>query len=377
MAETRTVRGMSTVVNRDPAGLSRVSPPLAGNDSGQDPDAARRFLVESRLTAPVRRIWSGLATCLMYHRVCAESSMPEGGFWPNRELFVRESELDSQMRYLAANFNCLSLPDAIRLLRERKLPRNSVVVTFDDGYPDNLTVALPILKTYGIPATVYIATGTVDHSVAAWWYELERIIRRANWLRFEWNGTTRAIPIPDLDRKRECFVSLSRMMRSMNPVDQSRFLRRLCDHPGEWSSRVIDVIDRSQVRTLAREPLITIGAHTHNHPVLSSLTDNQLRVELSSSRRLLEEWTDRAIVHLAYPFGGRKEAGRREFRAARELGFESATTTRLGHLHAFHSTRLFALPRIPVGFGDTMTRFRWKVSGLESLTRRPFGRIAL
>lgn len=368
---------MSTVVNRDPAGLAGVSPPAAGNDAGQDSDAVRRFLVESRLTAPVRRLWSGLATCLMYHRVCAESSTPDGGFWPNRELFVRESEFDSQMRYLAVNYNCLSLPDAIRSLRKRKLPRKSVVVTFDDGYPDNLTVALPVLKTYGIPATVYITTGTVDHSVAAWWYELERIIRRANWLRFEWNGSPRSIPIPDLYGKRECFSRLSRMMRLMNPVDQSRFLRRLCPQPGEWPSRSADVLDRSQVRKLARESLITIGAHTHNHPVLSALTDNQLRVELASSRRLLEEWTDSAIVHLAYPFGSKNEAGRREFRAARDLGFESAMTTRLGHLHTFHSTRLFALPRIPVGFGDTMTRFRWKISGLESLMRRPFGRIAL
>jgi peptidoglycan/xylan/chitin deacetylase (PgdA/CDA1 family) len=336
----------------------------------------RRLLSESSLTAPLRRVWAGLGTCLMYHRLCTDDFIPEGRFWPNRELVVREGEFDRQMAYLARNHNCLSLPDAVRLLRSGRLPKRSVIVTFDDGYLDNLTLALPILKAHGVPATIYITTGMVENTTTPWWYELEQIIRRQDHLEFEWNGRPRSEKIIDSRRKRDCYERINRMMKSMNPADQRRLLERLSNDAGRRLQGGWEVLDRGQVRHLAKEPLITIGAHTHRHPVLSSLPPGQLRVELQGSRRLLEEWTGTPVTHLAYPFGGRQQAGSREFHAAEELGFESATTTRLGHLHAFHARRLFTLPRIAIGHDDTMTRFRWKLSGLECVVRRPFSPLA-
>lgn len=348
----------------------KVEPPEARWDS------LRRLLVDSALASPLRRIWSGHGTCLMYHRLCTDVFVPEGSFWPNRQLMVRESEFDRQIAYLARNYNCLSLPDAVRLLRKGRLPRRSVIVTFDDGYLDNLTLALPILKNYGVPATIYITTGMVENTISAWWYELEQIIRSHDWLQFEWNGRQVKQRINNLGRKCECYARLNRIMKLMTPNDQGRFLMRLqCDAGRPLDNGSGAILDRSQVRQLAKEPLVTIGAHTHRHAVLSSLTLRQLRIELQGSRRLLEEWTGKPVTHLAYPFGGREQAGRREFEMAKELGFESATTTRAGHLHPRHMANPFALPRLAIGYDDTMTRFRWKLSGLDCMIRRPLSRL--
>lgn len=360
------------------SGTGFVDPALSGREAARESrrDALRRLLADSALTAPLRRAWSGLGTCLMYHRLCSDDFEPDGRFWPNRELVVRESEFDRQMNHLARNYNCLSLPDAVRMLRKGRLSKGSVIVTFDDGYLDNLTLALPILKTHGVPATIYVTTGMVENTTTPWWYELEQIIRHRDRLEFEWNGRPQSTKIVDPRRKRECYARLNRMMKRMNPVDQRVLLERLRDAEGKRLQYGGEVLDRSQVRQLAKEPLITIGAHTHRHPVLSSLSEKLLRLELQESRQLLEEWTGRPVTHLAYPFGGRRQAGRREFRAAEEAGFESATTTRLGHLYASHASRLFALPRIAIGHDDTMTRFRWKLSGLECMARRPLGRLS-
>ncbi|MCA1778312.1 MAG: polysaccharide deacetylase family protein [Xanthomonadaceae bacterium] len=291
---------------------------------------------------------------------------------------VREGEFDAQIRHLATDYNCLSLPEAVRLLQDRKLPKRSVVVTFDDGYLDNLTLALPILKAYGVPAMLYVTTGFVDHTSNLWWYELEFIIHHKQRLDYYWDGRHRTENTVGNHRKRLCFVRLSRMLKRMTPVNQEQFLEQLRSGftPLPFSYRD-HLLDAKQVGALANDPLITIGAHSHHHPVFSSLNNAQLRRELLSSTKLLEQWVGRPVSHLAYPFGGRKQAGRREFRIARELGFASATTTRMGHLHSFHATQLHALPRIAVGNGDTMTSFRWKLSGLECLMRRPFARILI
>lgn len=367
---------LSTAGQQNRVALVDPSPVVRAGATESRRDALRRVLVNSRLTAPLRYFSSGLGTCLMYHRVCTEERARDGQFWPNRELAVSESEFEQQMRHLARNYNCLPLPDAVRLLRKGRLPRRSVIVTFDDGYVDNLTLALPILKAHAVPATIYVTTGMVENTTTVWWYELEQIIRRQEYLMFEWNGQHVSEEIVDARRKHECYDRINRMMKLMNPVEQDRFLDRLRDGSTRRHHAIAEVLDRSQVRSLAKEPLITIGTHTHDHSVLSSLTHRELVVELQGSRRLLEEWTGKPITHLAYPFGGRGQAGRREFRAAEELGFESATTTRLGHIQSFHSGRLTSLPRIAVGHDDNMTCFKWKISGLESLARRPLGRIS-
>lgn len=337
-------------------------------------DRIRDTLIGTALTAPLRRIWSGLGTCLMYHRVAADDALPGREFAPNRELMVRASEFDRQMKFVSRYYNCLSLPEAVGLLRGGKLPRRTVIITFDDGYLDNLTVALPILRAHGVPATIYVATAIIDRPAHMWWYELERVIRNEDALEIDWNGKRWTERITDHPGKHDCYERFNRQLKRMNPSEQRRFLAMLRQKPVQRLNLASQVLDRRGIRQLADDPLITIGAHTHRHPVLSSLPEDQMRQEIDTSRRLLESWTDRPVRHLAYPFGGHHQAGPREFRMAEELGFESGTTTRLGHLHPFHARRPLALPRIAVGVHDNLTRFRWKLSGLESMTRRPQAR---
>lgn len=374
----RSTAPMSIATGQDYAGTGTAERPRTGIIRTPEPgmERLRRTLVDSSLTAPLRRTWSGLGTSLMYHRVCAEDSRPDGRFAPNHELMVREGEFDAQMRHLAANYNCLALPDAVRLLQSRMLPKRSVVVTFDDGYLDNLTLALPILRAYGVPATIYVTTGIVENTTNLWWYELESIINCEERLHYRWNGKCRTEITIGHRRKLACFNRLSQMLKRMTPVNQNRLLDQLRNGSGTppFSYRR-HVLDCNQVRELADDPLITIGAHTHHHSVLRRLNDSQVRREVEVSQKLLEAWTGRSIAHLAYPFGGRDQAGRREFRIAEEMGFASAVTTRTGHLHSFHATQLHALPRIAIGHSDTMTSFRWKLSGLECLMRRPLARI--
>jgi peptidoglycan/xylan/chitin deacetylase (PgdA/CDA1 family) len=103
------------------------------------------------LVWPVRPVLS----ILIYHRVLP---VPD----PLRAGEPDATRFDQQMRYLARHFSVLPLREAFRRLRAGTLPRRACCITFDDGYADNLTVALPILEKYGLPATIFIATGYLD-----------------------------------------------------------------------------------------------------------------------------------------------------------------------------------------------------------------------
>ncbi len=340
----------------------------------------RGAVARSTLTRPLASLFAGLGTCLMYHRICEDEQTRatiQSSFLPNQELIVSTRAFNEQMAFLARNYNCISLHQAIEQLKSGRLPPSSVVVTFDDGYLDNLTLALPVLQSHGIPATVYIATGLIEQTSRLWWYELEQLVAGQSNLHIDWQGREYNISSTNVMEKRLAYVFLNRLMKRMSPEEQSDFMAMLqAEHPHHFNYSSL-VLRRRHLAKLADDPLITIGAHTHHHLVLSRLSDIQLRHELLRSRELLQSWLERPVDHLAYPFGSNQQACKREFKVARELGFESAVTTRLGHLQKFHRNHLLALPRVAVGYQDCMSRFEWKLSGLYCLSRRPLSRIRI
>jgi peptidoglycan/xylan/chitin deacetylase (PgdA/CDA1 family) len=101
-----------------------------------------------------------------------------------------------------------------------------------------------------------------------------------------------------------------------------------------------------ELAELAADPLVTIGAHTVNHPMLAKLPEKAVRSEMDLSRSIIEAGLGIRPAHLSYPVGDRTSAGPREFEIAAELGFKTAVTTRPGVLFAEHSNHLTALPRI-------------------------------
>ena len=325
--------------------------------------AGLRAALRSPLGKPVTLAFAGRAACVMYHRISAGPAVRERDtFHPNLELFVSEDEFEKQMRHLSHHYNCLGLDEAVDLLRERKLPRRSVVVTFDDGYRDNL-LALPILDRYRVPATIYITTGAIDRSRSLWWDEQASVIAALTSLELRgrrWDLSTTAL-------KTRAFADLNALFKSMRPDQQDELMTEL--RAAHTTASGESMLTWSDVIGLDGHPLITIGAHTVDHHVLSQVTAEELRHQLVASREELERRLGHPVRHFAFPFGGAAHAGPREFAAAAAIGFTSAVTTRPGHWR--HSSSLHSLPRIAIDYSDSMDDFEWKLSGGYAATERP------
>jgi peptidoglycan/xylan/chitin deacetylase (PgdA/CDA1 family) len=132
----------------------------------------------------------------------------------------------------------------------------------------------------------------------------------------------------------------------------------------------------TELAQLASDPLVTIGAHTVNHPMLAKLSKEAVRSEIDLSRSVIEAALAVRPQHLSYPFGDRTSSAAREFEIAAELGFKTAVTTRPGVLFAEHSQCMTALPRISLnGDFQRMRYVRVLLSGTATAMWNGFRRL--
>jgi peptidoglycan/xylan/chitin deacetylase (PgdA/CDA1 family) len=283
-------------VIRSPATLY-PSPAFEGSNDGW-----RRLLrqqlktcLQSDWLRPLSRglatLFRGQATSLLYHRILPGPvlAMPSGAFVPHLCLCVAAGRFDEQMDELQRRGGSMALPQAVAALKAGQLPPGTVTVTFDDGYRDNLKLALPILERYGIPATIFITTGLVDRSAVLWWEELEALVRGSPRLAFEWQGQAHDFELDEAAAQWRAFNTIVGLFRPLTPKAQAQLLVRLRASSNVSFSYDREILNWEELRELDRHPLITIAAHTVNHPVLTQVDSAALRSEIGQSRLRLEQ----------------------------------------------------------------------------------------
>lgn len=269
-------------------------------------------------------------------------------FAPNRALEIEPGFLDAVLaRVRGTGHDIVTLNEALRRLRD-PAARRFVALTIDDGYRDLVEHALPILERHAAPFTAFVTTGFADRSARLWWVELEEAIRLLPRLA---DGTGRGKPAlanGTAVEKSAAFRYLYARLRAMPEDAMRETIASLAAQAGVDAASIPAELcmDRDELRSLARHPLCTIGAHTVTHPMLAKHGDGLVRREMADGRRILEEWIGLPVRHLAYPVGDPGSAGPREFAAAAALGFSAAVTTRPGVLFPTHSAHPTALPRV-------------------------------
>ena len=310
--------------------------------------SAMHYTGADDLMAPLTR---GIGAVFMLHHVRPEQ--PDQ-FEPNRILKVTPQFLDEAIRFvLDAGFDVLSLDEAHYRLKEGDFERPFTCFTFDDGYRDNLEFAYPIFKSYGLPFTIYVPSDFPDGYGELWWLALERLISAVDSLQVKLDGKPQRFDCSTPDAKDRAFNTIYWWLRSINEHDARAFVGNVCRSIGFDPATLCPelIMTWDELRALARDPLVTIGAHTRGHFALAKLTLSQARAEMAESIARIEHELGRPCQHFSYPYGCERSAGSREFELARELGLKTAVTTRKGLLHAEHADALTALPRLSLN-GD-------------------------
>ena len=300
----------------------------------------------TRLHRLMARWTRGRGAILMFHHVRPWRAR---GFAPNRLLEITPEFLEQVIVCArTSGFEIVSLDAAVERLKRpaAKGEKPFAVLTFDDGYKDNRSFALPVLERHAAPFTFYVATGFADRSARLWWSELEEAVR---WLdKVEIDGLV-LLARTDAE-KAAAFDKVYWHLRGQGEDALLAAIAGLCRQAGVDGRALVAAacMDWNDIAALARHPLCTIGVHTTTHPRLAKLPLREMQRELSASRLMIEARIGRKADHLSYPVGDATSAGEREFAEAREQTFASAVTTRPGMILDAHAGRLHALPRLSV-----------------------------
>jgi len=311
--------------------------------------SALHYSGADRLATPLTR---GDGVIFMLHQVMPGARR---GFDPNGILKVTPEFLDGVLRQVRdSGFEIISFDDVkARLHRGNSRRKPFAVFTLDDGYKDNRDFAYPVFKRHNAPFTIYVPTAYADGHGELWWLAFEEALRRLPHVDVDCDGVVRSYSLATDAEKGGAFHELYWWLRKI-PEERARaVVRDLASKAGfEVSALCRELIMTwDEIRALAQDPLVTIAAHTTNHFALAKLRPEDARREIADSVARVAQELGKPVRHFSYPYGDEGSAGEREFEIARDLGIETAVTTRKGLVRAAHADAMTALPRLSLN-GD-------------------------
>lgn len=234
---------------------------------------------------------------LMYHGILPRNSSAIGLEAVGRETFIR------QMRYLKQHFRIVHPSDLERQFQPVN-GKPAVVLTFDDGFGSNATIAWPILEELQMPAALFISTRHLESGRYLWFVHARAVFAlwpgdQVRLAKQTWKLASKS----GRDRAFRDFLSEARTFS----IDE--IYRDLLQYPVEGFVPP-DIIDQelrgmthAEVEAISKSSLMVIGAHTCTHPYLTTCPERHLESEITGAKAELERICGRPVTMFAYPSG--------------------------------------------------------------------------
>lgn len=242
------------------------------------------------------------------------------------------------------------------------LPEPCVLLTFDDGYRDNVTLALPLLTSLRVPASLFLTSGLIDRTLVPWWDHVAVVVRRSTRSTIEtpWGSYDTC----SQDREEVIRNVIDRfILQGWSAADTE--LGALEHAAGVERAEVLDVASKAYLTwedaALWERSGMSLGAHSVTHKRLAALHDSEQAHELAASRERIETALDAQVQAFAYPFGGADCYSQSTLGHAREAGYRLAFTLRPGVLRPGPISAL-ELPRLAVSHADTVSQLRARLA---------------
>jgi peptidoglycan/xylan/chitin deacetylase (PgdA/CDA1 family) len=304
------------------------------------------------------RLWARPSLAIVvYHRVLEDSAQ---GVQPY--IGVTQAAFRAQLTYYRERFEVVSLNEGMRLLQAGHLKHPLLAITFDDGYRDNLDLALPVLQELELTATVFVTTDCLDRGEPLWPDRVRFAIYGAP-TGVAMNMSQRSAPVPaDTAGRISLMKSVLAHVKTLPGDERERFLSSLPQPAARQPSPRL-MLNWDEARALANGG-VAIESHTLSHPILTRLHEADSRREIGISRRVIEDRIGISCRWFAYPNGTASDFSDIHVTQLREAGYIGALTTLRGVNRP--GVDPFRLRRTGVYGTDTMPVVRAKLA-IESL----------
>jgi peptidoglycan/xylan/chitin deacetylase (PgdA/CDA1 family) len=333
------------------------------------------FLVKTKgvLSTP---FFSGKGLVFMLHRVLPEKERNE--FILNRDLAITPEKLEEFILFFKQQGYIFVSLDTLENWLDNKLKLNKkfICLTFDDGYKDNLTHGLPILKKHQVPATIYITNCFPNGTATLWWYLFESHLKSCSQLLLNTSLGSREFYWKN---ENDAIGQFSKVSESIKAIPAQELHSVLCESFGlsdvEITQQCMDVaLSWDEIKVLSNEPLITIGAHTMNHISMKQQSESTVIKELKDSKNEIEAHIGKHVKHFAYPFGGEYDVSKRDLAIAAKVGFKTSTLNQPGNIFKRNKENKQALARMPLGNDTDMERMSNYLNGIYHFSENGFKR---
>ncbi len=321
----------------------------------------------------IHRLWPPRLTVLAYHRIIDPFTPDFDTFKPN--VSATPAEFAAQMDFMSRHFQIISIAELIAWLQgQHQLPPNAALITFDDGYRDNLDYALPVLQARKLPAVIFLATDYIGQCVPFFWdftayCFFHTSADKANLPELGWQHWSEAKSRGDI---------MLKWLEALKKLPDAGKWTAIKQLPERLNVTVPDDafahlhLTWDEVRTLVAAG-VDMGAHTQSHPVLTRVSLEQARTEVAGSKARVEAEIGKPVTTFAYPNGQATDFNPDLQSILQELEIKAAFTLLPGPTRPAEIRQApLAIRRVFIGYKDTLPRFAAKVMGIPRL----FGQLA-
>jgi peptidoglycan/xylan/chitin deacetylase (PgdA/CDA1 family) len=258
--------------------------------------------------------------CFNFHRIGDPTATEY-----SRNVFSCSAErFDQLVGFLKSRFELIGLERLAGVSGDERVPRKPLgLITFDDGYVDNYSLAFPILRRHSVPAVFFLPTGFVGGGPLPWWEEIPWILRQSLGKVIRFRGSEQPFELspsdPERSLRRVMMFVKSRRTPAQEQVEEVREacggVRTPAEQPG---SRLF--VSWDEVREMQAAGM-DFGSHTHTHRLLGHLNRQEQVEELATSKEILEGQLARSVTAIAYPVGSETSFTQETREIASSLGY--------------------------------------------------------
>jgi len=284
---------------------------------------------------------------LAYHKI-------DNNEFDDLNMSISVSDFEVQIKYLSKYYHVLSLLDYVRSIQNRKkIKKNTVVITFDDGYKDNYTNAFPIIKKYHVPITIFLTVTPISTGQSLWYEVIVHMIKNSKIKELDLSdyGMGHIILNSSSDKQAAIYqiVSNAKTMpenQRQNLIDCLRQKLIIEDNNNQNKDDIENLmLSWDEMREMKNHG-VTFGSHTMNHPILTQIPLETAEMEIKKSKEIIEKELGEKISLFTYPNGGSEDFNEDIIDIIRKSGFSCACSLIPGVVKT--GDNLFTLNRIGV-----------------------------